>query len=84
VIGVEKMPDREEHALAAPHAPERPPPAFPAAPPPEPTGDERVDAALDRLGGLAAAPVTAHVEVFEEVHRRLQDVLASVDEEPAG
>jgi hypothetical protein len=50
-------------------------------PPPEPTGDERVDAALARLGELTAAPVAEHVEVFEEVQRRLQDVLASIDQD---
>ncbi len=50
-------------------------------PSPEPTGDERVDAALSRLDELLTAPVADHVEVFEDVHRRLQDVLASVDHE---
>lgn len=56
--------------------------AEPAAPaPPEPTGDERVDAALARFDELAAAPVADHVEVFEDVQRRLQDVLAANDDE---
>ncbi|WP_160147038.1 hypothetical protein [Thermomonospora echinospora] len=57
---------------------------FPAVPPPDPTGDERVDAALGGLAGLAGAPVHGHVEIFEDVHRRLQDILTSVDQEPAG
>jgi len=57
------------------------PPPLPAPPAPEPTGDERVDAALSRFDELAAAPVADHVEVFEDVQRRLQDVLASVDHE---
>lgn len=53
-----------------------------ALPPmPEPTGDERVDVALARFEELTAAPVAEHVEVFEDVQRRLQDVLASIDHE---
>lgn len=58
-------------------------PADPAVPAPDPTGDERVDSALARLGDLGAAAVAEHVEIFEDVHRRLQDVLASVDQESA-
>jgi hypothetical protein len=46
-----------------------------------PTGDERVDEALTRLGGLGRAPVAGHVEIFSEVHQRLQDVLASIDQD---
>ncbi|HEU5157140.1 MAG TPA: hypothetical protein VFU43_09090 [Streptosporangiaceae bacterium] len=69
-------------------SPETPPPPTPAPPPPEPTGDERVDAALARFDELTAAPVAEHVDVFEDVHRRLQDVLAAMDhdheERPAG
>jgi hypothetical protein len=52
-------------------------------PPPEPTGDERVDAALARFAELAAAPVAGHVSIFEDVQRRLQDVLASIDHDEA-
>jgi hypothetical protein len=55
-------------------------PAENARPPrPEATGDDRVEAALDRLAELERAPVSDHAEVFEDVHQRLQDVLASVD-----
>lgn len=51
----------------------------------EPTGDDRVDEALARLGELAGLPVGRHVEVFEDVHRGLQDVLTGIDQEsPAG
>jgi hypothetical protein len=70
----------EPAARADPLPPPDPDPA-PAPPSPEPTGDERVDTALARLDELTAAPVADHVEVFEDVHRRLQDVLASVDHE---
>ncbi|GLW66300.1 hypothetical protein Arub01_45440 [Actinomadura rubrobrunea] len=57
----------------------------PAGPPPEPTGDPRVDLVLRRLTELDGTPVSRHVEVFQDVHRRLQDLLASADEpEDAG
>ena len=59
-------------------------PEYPAAPPPDPTGDPRVDAAVARLGELGARPVSEHVELYEDVHRRLQELLASAgqDEPP--
>jgi hypothetical protein len=40
------------------------------------SGDERVDAALSALAALPGTPVTGHVEIFEQVHRSLQEVLA--------
>jgi hypothetical protein len=39
-------------------------------------GDPRVDAALRRAGELAASTPTEHVEIYEDVHRSLQEVLA--------
>lgn len=33
----------------------------------------------DALGGLDDRPVQEHVEVFDAVHRSLQDALASLD-----
>ncbi|QXJ20044.1 hypothetical protein AGRA3207_000680 [Actinomadura graeca] len=57
---------------------------IPAAPPPGPTGDARVDAVLARLGDLPGRPVPEHVEVFEEIHQRLQELLASADEDEPG
>jgi hypothetical protein len=72
-------PEIDEPAARADPLP--PPDPAPAPPSPEPTGDERVDTALARFDELTAAPVADHVEVFEDVHRRLQDVLASVDHE---
>jgi hypothetical protein len=39
------------------------------------SGDERVDAALDRLATLDALPLAAQVTVFDDVHRLLQDAL---------
>jgi hypothetical protein len=49
----------------------------------ETTGDDRVDAALARLGELEAAPTADHPAVFQDVHRRLQDALTGIDDEPA-
>jgi hypothetical protein len=43
------------------------------------TGEPRVDAALARLDDLAGRPVTEHRAVFEDVHRRLRDVLGELD-----
>lgn len=42
--------------------------------------DTPVGRALDRLAELDARPVAEHVEVYDEVHRLLQDALASLDE----
>lgn len=47
----------------------------------ETTGDERVDAAMARLGELDGVPTPAHPEIFQDVHRRLQDTLAGIDGE---
>ena len=66
-----------------------PPPATPVIPSPrpgetvvvEPTGDPRVDEVLARLGELNTAPVAEHVAVFEEIHQRLQELLASADQQ---
>jgi hypothetical protein len=43
------------------------------------TGEPRVDAALTRLDELAGRPVTEHRAIFEDVHRRLRDVLGELD-----
>lgn len=40
------------------------------------TGHPTVDAALARLTDSAELPVAEQVEVFDEIHRRLQDALA--------
>jgi len=48
----------------------------------EPSGDERVDAVLAALGGLAGRPVAEHVGVFAEVHQGLQDILSEEGDEP--
>lgn len=51
----------------------------PVAPPS--TEDPRVDAALARLADTHGRPAADHVEVFEDVHRRLADSLAALDGE---
>ena len=42
------------------------------------TGEARVDDALGRLADLESLPVHEHVEVFEDVQRRLHDTLADL------
>lgn len=45
----------------------------------EPTGEPRVDAALDLLVQLDEGRLDEHAAVFEEVHRRLRQCLADLD-----
>ena len=47
-------------------------------------GDPRVAAAVARLDSLGDTPPAEHVEVYEDVHRALQDSLADAarDSEP--
>ena len=42
--------------------------------------DERVEAGLSLLDGIDELPVAEHVEVFDAVHRALQDALVALDE----
>lgn len=46
-----------------------------------PTGDERVDEALAPLAGIADTPADDHPAVLDEVHQRLGDILAQLDED---
>lgn len=48
----------------------------------EATGVPAADAALQRLRDVATAPLEDHVEIFEDVHQRLHDGLAELDDEP--
>jgi len=43
------------------------------------TGEARVDAALARLDELSGRPVAEHGAVFEDLHRRLREVLGELD-----
>jgi len=56
-----------------------PPDQAPWPEPAEATGDERVDAAAQRLQAVSGTPASEHVAVYEDVHRRLQDSLAELD-----
>lgn len=47
----------------------------------QPTGDQRVDEAIAGLNGLADLPVEDHPAVLEQVHGRLAEILAGLDEE---
>jgi hypothetical protein len=49
-----------------------------AVPEPEPTGHPDVDAALDRLRELPERPISSHAELYDDVHQRLQAVLAEL------
>ncbi len=48
----------------------------PPAPPTPTAQDARVDAALQRADELAGTSPAEHVEIYEDVHRNLQEVLA--------
>ena len=45
------------------------------------TGVASVDAAAQRLSELDDAPVEAHVAIYEDVHHRLQEGLADLDDQ---
>lgn len=48
------------------------------------TGEPTVDAALARLDELVGQPVTEHRAIFDEVHRRLREVLGELDTREQG
>lgn len=41
-----------------------------------PTGDVRVDSAVDMVSMLRDLPVSEHQPIFDDVHRRLQQTLS--------
>ncbi|MER6914737.1 hypothetical protein ABT354_23940 [Streptomyces sp. NPDC000594] len=47
-----------------------------------PTGDPRVDAALERLADADHLPAEGHPEVYEDVHRELREALDALDAPP--
>jgi hypothetical protein len=47
-----------------------------------PTGHPEVDTALDRLADADHLATDGHVEVYEDVHRRLRDELTALDVRP--
>jgi hypothetical protein len=48
---------------------------------PEPTGEPRVDAAVQELAALDELPTSEHADVYEDVHRRLHSALTELDTE---
>ena len=48
---------------------------------PDSTGVPAADSALERLRDLDAAPLEDHVEIFDDVQRRLHEGLAELDDE---
>jgi len=77
---VTNRPSGESHPTNDPSAPA--PEEAGGAPQPVPrTGVAAADSAADRLGELAQAPLDEHVEIYEDVHRRLQEGLADLDEQ---
>ncbi|MFF3545252.1 hypothetical protein [Streptomyces platensis] len=62
-------------------------PEGPAGPQPigvgvTPTGEAAVDARLRRLADADHLPASEHLQVYEDVHRGLRDVLAGLDQHP--
>ena len=82
----QSVPDEASRADAA-----APAPAVPgrvdevgASPSVPMTGDGRVDASLKLLERLPGLPVSAHPELFEQVHAQLSEVLSELESESAG
>jgi hypothetical protein len=71
------------NAETAAEAVEPPQPVDSSVLEPEATGHAAVDAALEKLRELAERPTGAHPELYDDVHRRLQDVLAEIDQRGA-
>lgn len=57
---------------------------LPITVPVEPTGDTRVDAALERLQELDQVPIEEHAEVFGDIHARLSAALGDASEPDRG
>ncbi|MFC5724968.1 hypothetical protein ACFP1Z_32985 [Streptomyces gamaensis] len=47
-----------------------------------PTGEPAVDARLDRLADADHLAASGHLEVYEDVHRGLREVLTALDRRP--
>lgn len=47
-----------------------------------PTGQAAVDSTLRRLADADHLPASGHLQVYEDVHRGLRDVLAGLDQHP--
>ncbi|MGW7489301.1 hypothetical protein [Streptomyces sp. NPDC054786] len=47
-----------------------------------PTGEATVDTTLRRLADADHLPTSGHLQVYEDVHRGLREVLAALDQHP--
>ena len=77
------MSEQEPDLPAEPQDVDTPPAPVVPAPPavPATTGVAAADDAAQRLAEVDDAPVDAHVGIYEDVHRRLQEGLADLDEQ---
>jgi hypothetical protein len=57
---------------------------LPIAVPVQPTGDARVDAALERLQELDQVPIEEHADVFTDIHVRLSAALGDAESVDTG
>jgi hypothetical protein len=46
------------------------------------TGNAEIDMLLERLSDANVLPTQSHIEVYEEVHQGLRDVLTALDARP--
>jgi hypothetical protein len=66
-------------AEGAPEQADEPAAPAPLGVPRTPTGDTRVDAALERLADADHLAADGHLEVYEDVHRALREALTALD-----
>jgi hypothetical protein len=57
---------------------------LPISVPVQPTGDARVDAALERLQELDQVPIEEHAEIFGDIHARLTAALGDASQSDGG
>ena len=57
---------------------------LPISVPVQPTGDARVDAALERLQELDAVPIEEHADIFGDIHARLSAALGDASQPEGG
>lgn len=55
---------------------------LPISVPVQPTGDARVDAALERLQDLDQVPTGEQVEIYADIHQRLTGALGDTSDAP--
>ena len=57
---------------------------LPISVPVQPTGDARVDAALERLQELDTVPIEEHADIFGDIHARLSAALGDASQPEGG